>query len=76
MVEDRPVDGRCDLNAGSNHSGARNLESCRGERCQRDPACLSEHAGERGREGGPSCGGGRHKITGGKRVYLVRLKWG
>ena len=68
--------GTADLNAGSNQSGARNLESCRGERCQPDPACLLEHAGEGGRERGPSCRGGRHKITGGKRVYLVRLKWG
>ena len=56
MVEDCPVDGRCDLNAGSNQSGARNLESCRGERCQPDPACLLEHAGEGGRGRGPSCG--------------------
>jgi len=68
VVEDRPVDGRCDLNAGSNHFGApligtpvpislghESLESCRGERCQPDPACLLEHAGEGGRGRGPSC---------------------
>jgi len=47
VVEDRPVDGRCDLNAGSNHIGAPligtpvpislghvSLESCRAERCE------------------------------------------